>query len=199
MFDIGSGELLLILIAVLVFFGPKKMPELARSVGRGMREFKRAQREFTDQINSAFSDEESRQRGNVARRTISRAEPPRVELKSQAETSVDPATGVVTATAMEGFGVPPAPVSSDANGVEPAGHEAVAEMHIDEASNDRTTAVAPSSPSGETDSSPLAGESDDRPSAGRSDAEIPVDPIDPPPSRPTQRIGDRRSRDNREV
>lgn len=80
MFDIGSGELLLILVAVLVFFGPKKLPELARSVGRGVREFKRAQREFTDQINQAFSDEESRQRGNIPRRTASRIEPPRVEI-----------------------------------------------------------------------------------------------------------------------
>lgn len=60
MFDIGGGELLLILIFVLVAFGPKKIPELSRSLGRGIREFKKAQREFTDQINSAFAEEELR-------------------------------------------------------------------------------------------------------------------------------------------
>ena len=83
MFDIGGGELLLILIAVLVFFGPKKLPDLARSVGRGMREFKRAQREFTDQINTAFSEEEGRQRGNIARRPVPRVEPPRVDFHGE--------------------------------------------------------------------------------------------------------------------
>lgn len=58
MFDIGGGELLLILIFVLIAFGPKKLPELAQSLGRGMREFKRAQREFTEQINSAIEHEQ---------------------------------------------------------------------------------------------------------------------------------------------
>ena len=57
MFDLGGGELLLIVLAVLVLFGPKKLPELAQSLGRGMREFKRAQREFTEQINQAVSDD----------------------------------------------------------------------------------------------------------------------------------------------
>jgi TatA/E family protein of Tat protein translocase len=60
MFDIGAGELLLILIFVLVFFGPKKIPELSRSLGRGIREFKKAQREFADHINTAFAEEEMR-------------------------------------------------------------------------------------------------------------------------------------------
>ena len=64
MFDLGAGELLLIVFVVLILFGPKKLPELAQSLGRGMREFKRAQREFTEQINQAVSDEHyGRQRG----------------------------------------------------------------------------------------------------------------------------------------
>lgn len=64
MFDLGAGELLLIVFVVLILFGPKKLPELAQSLGRGMREFKRAQREFTEQINQAVSDDHYRkQRG----------------------------------------------------------------------------------------------------------------------------------------
>lgn len=39
---LGSGELLVILLLVLVLFGGKKLPELARSLGQGIREFKRA-------------------------------------------------------------------------------------------------------------------------------------------------------------
>jgi sec-independent protein translocase protein TatA len=58
MFDIGGGELLLILLVVMLMFGPKKLPELMQGLGKGMREFKKAQREFTDQINNAFEDEQ---------------------------------------------------------------------------------------------------------------------------------------------
>lgn len=41
-FDIGGGEFFLIMMFVLVFFGSKKIPELARGLGKGMREFKEA-------------------------------------------------------------------------------------------------------------------------------------------------------------
>jgi len=40
MFDIGAPELVLILIIVLVLFGGKKIPELTRSIGTAIREFK---------------------------------------------------------------------------------------------------------------------------------------------------------------
>ena len=39
---LGTGELIVILLLVLVLFGGKKLPELARSIGLGIREFKRA-------------------------------------------------------------------------------------------------------------------------------------------------------------
>lgn len=61
MFDLGGGELLLILVAVLILFGPKKLPELAQGLGKGLRQFRQAQREFTDQINTAFTEEQRKQ------------------------------------------------------------------------------------------------------------------------------------------
>ncbi len=73
MFDIGGGELLLILIVVLVAFGPKKLPELAQSLGRGIREFKRAQRDFAEQINSAIELEQQKQTRTVGRNTAATA------------------------------------------------------------------------------------------------------------------------------
>ncbi|MCE1189445.1 MAG: twin-arginine translocase TatA/TatE family subunit [Ignavibacteria bacterium] len=40
--NIGFGEILIIVLVVMVFFGGKKIPELAQGLGKGMREFKRA-------------------------------------------------------------------------------------------------------------------------------------------------------------
>ena len=43
MFGIGAGEFVLILIAGLILFGPSKLPELGRSLGKALREFRKAQ------------------------------------------------------------------------------------------------------------------------------------------------------------
>ncbi len=53
---IGGQELLLILIVVLLLFGAKKIPELARGMGQGIKEFKKATREVTDEISNAMDD-----------------------------------------------------------------------------------------------------------------------------------------------
>lgn len=47
---IGGTEVLLILALVLLLFGGKKLPELARSLGQGIREFKKASQEIDDEI-----------------------------------------------------------------------------------------------------------------------------------------------------
>ena len=46
MFDIGFQELILILVVALLVFGPTRLPELGRALGRAMREFRRATEEF---------------------------------------------------------------------------------------------------------------------------------------------------------
>lgn len=56
MFDIGGGELLLIILVVLLLFGPKKIPEIARTLGKGMSHLRRAQAEFQRNINDVSSD-----------------------------------------------------------------------------------------------------------------------------------------------
>ncbi len=53
MFGLGGQELLLILFVVLLFFGPSKLPELARGLGKGMREFKKAQADLESEFNKA--------------------------------------------------------------------------------------------------------------------------------------------------
>ena len=43
---LGSAELLLILVVALIFFGPRKLPQLARSMGKGLTEFRKASDDF---------------------------------------------------------------------------------------------------------------------------------------------------------
>jgi sec-independent protein translocase protein TatA len=50
MFNVGPTELMVILILALLVFGPKKLPEVAKSVGRGLSEFRRASDEVRDEI-----------------------------------------------------------------------------------------------------------------------------------------------------
>jgi len=50
MFGIGMPELLLILALALIVLGPKKLPELARALGKGMSEFRRATDELKDEL-----------------------------------------------------------------------------------------------------------------------------------------------------
>ncbi len=56
MFPSGS-EILIIILAVLVLFGGKKMPEIARWIGKGMSEFQKAAREFKQEMDLDASDE----------------------------------------------------------------------------------------------------------------------------------------------
>ncbi|HII30305.1 twin-arginine translocase TatA/TatE family subunit [Candidatus Woesearchaeota archaeon CG08_land_8_20_14_0_20_47_9] len=42
MFNIGFGELLLILVIALILFGPKRLPELAQAIGKSVREYRKA-------------------------------------------------------------------------------------------------------------------------------------------------------------
>lgn len=47
---IGSGELIVILCVALLLFGGKKLPEFARNLGKGIREFKKAINETTEEL-----------------------------------------------------------------------------------------------------------------------------------------------------
>jgi sec-independent protein translocase protein TatA len=48
--NFGFTEMLLIGILLLIFFGPSKLPELGKALGKGIQEFKKASREITDSV-----------------------------------------------------------------------------------------------------------------------------------------------------
>jgi len=57
MFGIGFQEILIILVVALIFFGPKRLPDLAKSLGKGIAEFKKASEEVRKGIEDAVKEE----------------------------------------------------------------------------------------------------------------------------------------------
>jgi len=57
MFGIGVQEMLIILVVALIFFGPKRLPDLAKSLGKGIAEFKKASEEVRKGIEDAVKEE----------------------------------------------------------------------------------------------------------------------------------------------
>lgn len=56
MFNLGGGEIFLILFVVLLLFGSKKIPEFARGLGKGIREFKDATNSIKEEISKGAND-----------------------------------------------------------------------------------------------------------------------------------------------
>jgi len=57
MFGIGATELVLILAIALIVFGPKRLPELARALGKSIKEFRKASEEVKSSLNVVDIDE----------------------------------------------------------------------------------------------------------------------------------------------
>lgn len=55
--NLGAGEIILIVLVVLLLFGAKKIPELARGIGKGMTEFKKGLKDVETDIKSASEEE----------------------------------------------------------------------------------------------------------------------------------------------
>ena len=64
--SIGMPELIIILVIALIIFGPRKLPELGRSLGRSINEFKKASNELRSTLEEEIRIEETHERTTAA-------------------------------------------------------------------------------------------------------------------------------------
>lgn len=90
-----SGEMIFLFFLALILFGPKKLPEIGRTIGRFMNEFKRASNEFRSQIEAEINAADLKQQilppvraplDSIASRIFN---PPSAETKQAAEAAAE--------------------------------------------------------------------------------------------------------------
>lgn len=59
--NIGGGSLVLIVLVIILLFGAKRIPELARGLGRGIREFKDATKEIQEDLEEGLKDKKTKE------------------------------------------------------------------------------------------------------------------------------------------
>jgi len=89
-FDFGSGEILLILLVVFLVFGPDKIPELARNLGKVINDVKRASEDIKTEINKEADRKEREKRleeykNNIGLEEVDEVEENNAESKDEIE------------------------------------------------------------------------------------------------------------------
>lgn len=84
MFGLGMGEIAIILVLALILLGPQKLPDAAKQLGKGLREFRKA----TDDLKSQFESELYAEPAKPQKPTL--VEPPRAPAEGEAPPAVPP-------------------------------------------------------------------------------------------------------------
>lgn len=58
-FNLGTGEIILLAIVVLLFFGGRRIPELMKGIGKGVRSFRQGMNDITDDANGKSDNKEN--------------------------------------------------------------------------------------------------------------------------------------------
>lgn len=82
-FDISSGEILIILVIAFLVFGPSKFPELARKVGKGINEIKRASESIKREINQEAGKIEESVKVEDKKKTVGPKDQDQVEIPKE--------------------------------------------------------------------------------------------------------------------
>lgn len=82
--SIGMPELIIIFVIALIIFGPKKLPELGRSLGRSLNEFKRASNELKNTLEEEVRVEEQKERSQKEQDREQKAADQRAEVAAPA-------------------------------------------------------------------------------------------------------------------
>ena len=81
---LGWPEIVMILVVVLILFGAKKLPELAKGLGSGIKEFKKATKDVQDDLQRAIEDDDDDYRPPTNRPSY-QAEPTQPKVEKQPE------------------------------------------------------------------------------------------------------------------
>jgi sec-independent protein translocase protein TatB len=147
MFGLGFGEIVIILVLALVLLGPQKLPEVAKQLGKGLRDFKKASDDLKGQFEKEFYAEERKaERARVAPPTASApvpAAPPGPVPLASAENipGLDAALFEPDAPA-----APAAPVAPDSTAASGAAAPAVAATPAAPAAAPAVPGAGPTSP-----------------------------------------------------
>ena len=77
---LGGWEMVIVVIAILLLFGAKKIPELAKGLGTGIKEFKKATREVTDEIQNAGTETPTAAPKTPPANTAAQSQPPETKV-----------------------------------------------------------------------------------------------------------------------
>ena len=102
--SIGMPELIIIFVIALIIFGPRKLPELGRSLGKSLSEFKRASNELKSTLEEEIRLDEQRANLEASRAASAAAAPPPAPATPGDISTAGPSAAPVDSTA-----IPPAP------------------------------------------------------------------------------------------
>src|SRR5215467_11457108 len=90
--NLAGPDLIIILLIILVLFGAKKLPELARGMGQAVKEFQKAKDEFSDELNKAGKSDPTPAQPNVqqAQSTVPRATTPPPATQPDPNQAINP-------------------------------------------------------------------------------------------------------------